>query len=285
MIKTTPPISTISPVDEFYIEYRKTIAAEEAHKQYLASLTPKERKELKKKRGRPRTKKYYFDIHVENAILAYVSETDQNRRDRVYRDFIYKAFDKLAENIIHTFKFYYMDGKHSDVKHEVVAFLIEKMPKFTKGKGKAFSYFSIVAKNYLIINNNKQYARMKQKAAVIKIDTDRNVTNEIHREDRITEIKDFFDEFIEYWEAQLFVKFSKSRDRQIADALLELFRIRDNIENFNKKALYIMIREMTGVKTLYITKVVNTIKRSYQHLYPLYAEYGSLFRIPPKHLK
>lgn len=278
-------IQATSPVQQFYIDYKEKVRKEEEHKAWLASLTPKERKELKKKRGRPRTKKYYFDQNVEDAIIAYTAEENQSLRDRVYKEFIYKAFDKLAENIIHTFKFYYMDGKHSDVKHEVVAFLIEKMPKFTKGKGKAFSYFSIVAKNYLIINNNKQYARMKQKAAVIKIDTDRNVTNEIFRENRVTEIKDFFDEFIEYWEVYLFKKFSKTRDRQIADALLELFRIRENIENFNKKALYIMIREMTGVKTLYITKVVNTIKRSYQHLYPLYTEYGSLTRIPHSKFK
>jgi len=276
---------TLSPVQQFYIDYANKVQKEEEHKAWLASLTPKERKELKKKRGRPRTKKYYFDQNVEDAIIAYTAEEHQHLRDKVYKDHIYKAFDKLAENIIHTFKFYYMDGNHSDVKHEVVAFLIEKMPKFTKGKGKAFSYFSIVAKNYLIINNNKQYARMKKKAAVITIDTDRNVANEIFREDRIVEIKDFFDEFIEYWEVYLFKKFSKTRDRQIADALLELFRIRENIENFNKKALYIMIREMTGVKTLYITKVVNTIKRSYQVMYPLYKKYGSISKIPSEHLR
>ena len=274
-----------TPVQQFYIDHIEKVRKEAEHKAWLASLTPTERRELKKKRGRPRTKKYYFDQTTEDAIIAYTAETHQHLRDKVYKDHIWKPFDKLAENIIHTFKFYYLDGTHSDVKHEVVAFLIEKMGKFTKGKGKAFSYFSIVAKNYLIINNNKQYARMKQKAPVIKIDEDRNVTNEIFRADRVTEIKDFFDEFVEYWEEHLFKKFSKSRDRQIADALLELFRSRDNIENFNKKALYIMIREMTGVKTLYITKVVNTIKRSYQVMYPLYKRYGSIFRIPPEHLR
>ena len=62
---------------------------------------------------------------------------------------------KLAENIIHTFKFYYFDGGPKEVQHEVIAFMLEKLPKFVEGKGKAFSYFSIVAKNYLIQNNNK----------------------------------------------------------------------------------------------------------------------------------
>ena len=261
-----------SPVLEFYqlVEQRKI--EEELAKQQAKKI---------KKRGRPRTKKYYFNQNTEDAIIAYNFETNQALRDKVYSEHIYKAFDKLAENIIHTFKFYYVDGSHSDVKHEVVAFLIEKMPKFQKGKGKAFSYFSIIAKNYLIITNNKQYQRLKQKADIFKIDSERNVTNEIVRNDHVTEMKDFVSDFVAYWEVYLFERFNKIRDRQIADAVLELFRIRDNIENFNKKALYIMIREMTGVKTLYITKVVNIIKQSYRDLYPLYKKYGSIHRIPP----
>ena len=60
----------------------------------------------------------------------------------------------MAENIIHTFKFYYFDVSSEDVKHEVVSFLVMNIHKFKEGKGKAFSYFSIVAKNYLILHNN-----------------------------------------------------------------------------------------------------------------------------------
>ena len=59
-------------------------------------------------------------------------------------------------------------------------------------------------------------------------------------------------------------------DKRIAYAVLEIFRTRDNIENYNEKALYIMIREMTGTKTQYITKVVNEIKKEYVRLYDLY---------------
>lgn len=261
-----------SPVLDFYQLVERRRVEEELAKQAAKKI---------KKRGRPRTKKYYFDQNAEDAIIAYNFETNQTLRDRVYSEYIYKAFDKLAENIIHTFKFYYIDGSHSDVKHEVVAFLIEKMPKFQKGKGKAFSYFSIVAKNYLIITNNKQYQRLKQKADIFKIDSERNVTNEIVRDEHVTEMKDFITEFVTYWEEYLFTRFNKLRDRQIADAVLELFRIRENIENFNKKALYIMVREMTGVKTLYITKVVNVIKQSYRDLYPIYKKYGSIHRNPP----
>ena len=70
--------------------------------------------------------------------------------------------------------------------------------------------------------------------------------------------------------------YSKKRDIRIVDAVLTIFRERENIENFNKKALYIIIREMTDVKTLYITRVVNTLKKSYVELHERYVKTGRL---------
>jgi len=42
--------------------------------------------------------------------------------------------------------------------------------------------------------------------------------------------------------------------------VVELLRRVDNIDNFNKKALYLMIREMTNHKTSHITKVINKMR-------------------------
>ena len=77
-------------------------------------------------------------------------------------------------------------------------------------------------------------------------------------------------DFIIHYDSIVPEKFRGDRDKRIAYAVLELFKTRDNIENYNKKALYIMIREMTGTKTQYITKVVNEIKKEYVRLYSLY---------------
>ena len=64
-----------------------------------------------------------------------------------------------------------------------------------------------------------------------------------------------------------------------ADSLLELFRIRENIDNFNKKALYILIRERTGLKTQNITKVVNKMKKDFTQMFLTYQKSGNLIRI------
>ena len=112
----------------------------------------------KAKKGSAR---YYFTQKTEDAIIRYNNEERPAMRNRIYNDHIKDAFDKLCENIIHTFKFYYFDVSSEEVKNEVVSFLVMNMHKYTEGKGKAFSYFSIVAKNYLILHNNNNYKKMK----------------------------------------------------------------------------------------------------------------------------
>ena len=268
----------MSPVEQFYYDLKERQRQEKERQEYYDTLSPEEKRayqKAKRKRGRPK-KKYYFTDDTQAAICAYNMESSDRLRNKVFNEHIYKAFLKLAENIIHTFKLYHFQCTATQLKHEVVSFLLEKMHKFTPEKGKAFSYFSIVAKHYLIINNNKNYKKLINKAPILKIDTQRDLTNEIVRQDHCDTQFDFMNQFIASWEVQMWNVYNKKRDQKIVDAILTLFRERHNIENFNKKALYIIIREMTDVKTLYITRVINTLKKSYTELYPEYEKTGRI---------
>jgi hypothetical protein len=228
-----------------------------------------------KTRGRKPKNKQYFTKDTENAILLYNQLEDEYERNKLYDAEIKYPFDKLVENIIHTFKFYHFDVPYEDVKHEVVAFLNEKIHKYTDPtKGKAFSYFSIIAKNYLIIHNNANYNKFKNTEQPEIIDTRRNVINEVMREEDVQEKSEFMDLFVKYMDDNLNALYKRHADIQVADSVLELFRTRENIENFNKKALYIMIRDRTGVKTQYITRVVNTMKTAYAEMYYNYKHTG-----------
>ena len=245
-------MNNLSPVDLFYLELEK----------------PKEVQLTK--RGRPRKNKMYFTQVTQDAIIAYNNEPSLRKRNLIWNEHINHAIFKLAENIINRFKFMYMDGGVTEVKSEVVSFLLTKLPKYTEDKGKAFSYFSIVAKNYLIQNNNKNYKRLINKASVNHIDWQRNIGNEMHLNKTHDGILDFMNQFIDWYEVKIEDKFRLDRDKAIAYAVMELFRTRENIETYNKKALYILIREMTGAKTQYITKVVKQIKKEYETLYLKY---------------
>ena len=219
-------------------------------------------------------KNYYFTQETEDAFIRYNSEEDPADRNQIYSKEIDYPFDKLAENIIHTFKFYYFDVSPDEVKHEVVSFLVMNMHKFKEGKGKAFSYFSIVAKNYLILNNNKNYKMGKIHSEMKVLDWKRNIMGENTSKDSAEKSVLFVNELHRFWDANLTNIFRRDKDIRVADAVLLIFRIKENIENFNKKALYILIREMTGSNTQHITRIINVMKKYNKRLQHEFDKYG-----------
>ena len=229
------------------------------------------------RKRKPKKSNIYFTQETEDAIIAYLASNDQMFRNRIFDEKIDYAFHKLAENIIHTFKFYYTDvDTINELKHEVVSFLLEKLHLYNPTKGKAFSYFGTIAKRYLIIYNEKNYKKVKEKGTLEEADEDKHIVDDLVREsnDDKNLLNDFIDYFVLYVDTHLEKLFPRSQDQKTADVILELFRKRENLEIFNKKAIYIYIREMIDVDTFQITKVIKILKRVYYDTYNEYYENG-----------
>jgi hypothetical protein len=225
---------------------------------------------------RKKKSKQYFTLDTEEAIIAYNKSTSQREKNDLYKNRIQYPFEKLAENILNTFKFSYFDVSKEDVQMEVISNLIEKIHMFQEGKGKAFSYFSIVAKNYLILKNNGNYKRFKKTALLSEMPESWNPSDDFYEAQFGAELNEFKELMLKYWDINLTRVFTKKRDIQIADAVLELFRRSQHIENFNKKHLYLLIREMTDCKTHYITKVVNEMKKHQTQMLNDYFDKGMI---------
>jgi hypothetical protein len=220
----------------------------------------------KKRRGRNKKEKIYFSKKTEEAIIEYNSETDNVKRNEIYETRIKYSFDKLVENIFNTFKFTYFDNSPLEIQKETVAHLVSNIHKFEAGKGKAFSYFSIVAKNYLIFHNNNNYKRFNQHVDISETPGEDSVclqTEDAHH--KTIQTQEFMKLLINYWERNITKIFTKQKDLNIAYAVIELFRNSERIENFNKKTLYLYIRELSNCKTQQITKIINKMK-SYQNI-------------------
>ena len=225
---------------------------------------------------RKKKSKMYFTEDTERAIIEYNKSDSPAVRNAIYKNEIQYPFEKLAENILNTFKFTYFDVPKEDIQCEVVSTLIQKIHMFKEGKGKAFSYFSIVAKNDLILKNNANYKRWKKTSLISEMPETWNPENDFYDTELGDEYMEFRELMLEYWEKNLTRVFTKKRDIQIADAVLELFRRSQYIENFNKKHLYLLIREMTDCKTHYITKVVNEMKQHQIKMLNDYLENGKI---------
>jgi len=238
-------------------------------------------KDGKVRKRRPKKSIDYFTLDTQQAIIEYRLETSTYKRNKIFNERIYYAFYKLAENIIHTFKFYYTEVDNiNELKHEVIAFLLEKLHLYDDTKGKAYSYFGTIAKRYLIVYNNNNYKRLKGKATVEEVDEDKTILNDLvlTNENNLEELE-FIDIFIFYVDENLLEIFIKEQEARVGDAILELFKRREHIDIFNKKALFIYIKEITDAPTPIITKVIKVLKGIYKEMLNKYLEEGSKINI------
>ncbi len=212
--------------------------------------------------ARKKSKANYFTKETEEYIVKYNTSTDVDYRNKIFTEHIYIPFYKLAENIIHTFKFYYTDVEAiEDLKHEIVSVLLEeKISKFDPTNGaKAYSYFGTIVKRWLINYTNKNYKKLKQVGSFDDMEESYNPSD-----GRKEGYEILLSNFIDIWVAEMYqdidINFTKDTEKKIADAVLTIFKTRNDIDIFKKKALYIYIREMTDCETPHLTKVISTLK-------------------------
>jgi len=227
------------------------------------------------KKRRPKSKNY-FTQETEDAIVLYNNTPDSKLRSKIYESKIHYAFFKLTENIIHTFKFYYTEVDHIEhLQHEIITFLLSKIHLFDPSRGaKAYSYFGTIVKRWLIIYNTKNYKTQIGKTSIDDLHKNGNYYEDFESETKADELSFFIDEFTNHVSNNFQHYFPKTLDTKVADSILELFRNREKIDIFNKKALYIYIREMVDVKTPKITKIANKLYNIFKGNYIFYLENG-----------
>jgi len=226
---------------------------------------------------RRKKSKNYFTQETENYIVLYNNTKNSKKRSRIYETHIHYPFFKLTQNIIHTFKFYHTEVENLEhLQHEIITFLLSKMHLFDPTRGaKAYSYFGTIVKRWLILYNTKNYKKKINKVGVEVLTSENSTHTYSQGDEKVkSDLDKYVDLFVDHTSENIFELFPKKNDAQIADAILELFRKRETLEVFNKKALYIYIREMVDVKTPKITKIADKLHDIFKSQYIFYLENG-----------
>ena len=148
---------------------------------------------------------------------------------------------------------------------------MDKLSKMTPPK--AYSYFGTIVKRWCIIYNNKIYNSKTNQTPLDELNQDHNPSFTPDLSPSDDKLFIFMESYIEYLDSNIEKLFNKQQDREIADSILELFRKRDQIDIFNKKALYIYIHEMVPeAKTPRITKIANSLYDVFKRNYVFYLE-------------
>jgi DNA-directed RNA polymerase specialized sigma subunit len=211
-----------------------------------------------------KSQRNYFTQEHETAILKYVASSSKEERTELYKIFIGPAFDEMVNKIVYSFKFtnlpnieYLMD--------ECKIWLITILDKYdTQKNSKAFSYFSVIVKNWFIQKTKKKAKAVQYEVPLDEItnetEMERNPEDDIHPEETLMS-----GEFVIYLRAEM-VDWEeiaeRTNDERVVKAIQILLDSAQEIEIFNKKAIYLYLREITGLNT---KQVVASLKRLKPH--------------------
>jgi len=218
---------------------------------------------MKKKRKKRKNNNYFTQVH-EQAILEYISCVNQSARNILYRDTIQPAFVEMINKIVFTYKFTNLPNVDS-LKEECEIHLITILSNFDKSRGsKAFSYFSVITKNWFIAKVKKTAIQLKRESKFDDISkhVEMNHLSIYNKYDEEREWEEFMQHLwreIERWDKQNL----KENERKVLEAIKILLSDPDAIEIFNKKAIYLYIREITNLNTKQVLNNLNKFRTEY----------------------
>ena len=220
---------------------------------------------MKKKRRKRGTGNQYFTKETENSIVAYAATDDINIRTKLYIEEIKPALDELVDKIVYTYKFTSLNN--IDVlKDDCKVWLTTILGKYDQSKGtKAFSYFSVVTKNWFTHRAKQQTKKNKREIEydsmireVEALSSEKSETFMQQQEE--AEFWAFLMQEIESWKDLKL----RENERKVLDAIQTLFNNIDDIDIFNKKAIYLYMREITGLNTKQIVSNLNRLREKYR---------------------
>jgi len=207
----------------------------------------------------------YFDLDTEEAILAFQEEPDIKKKKEIFVENVQPAFTKLIENVIFVYKFHSL-GNVDILKNDCLSYLFEKLYRYKQDKGKAFSYFNVVAKNWFIqqVKSHKKKAKSDvqlDKALISRLEKNHDNILVGSHEDALLN-----DEFLELLKDEVKRwrdKFDKYQEKKVLEAVILLLQNPDSISIYNKKGIYLYIREITGLTTKQVATNLAKLKRKY----------------------
>jgi len=228
------------------------------------------RRKIKRKPGKS---KLYFTADTQASIEKFQVEESEAEKDRIYTNEIMPAFVKLVENLILIYGF--AKGRHDfgSLKNDCITFLYETLHKFDASKGtKAFSYFNVVGKNWLILNTRKRKKVQDNSYPIHDLESfsaaDRHmISNHMlaAAPDDIMISAEQRDEIQEILKI-LRTKVVNTNDVACVEAVTVVFNKIDELDLLNKRAVYVYIREISGLNSKQLSTSMSTVRRLYKQI-------------------
>jgi DNA-directed RNA polymerase specialized sigma subunit len=232
-------------------------------KKTISGQIPTKKRRSRRKSG-SNSRQYFTQVH-EDAILKYVATNDARERTELYRLYIGPAFNEMVDKIVFTYKFTTLPNIDS-LRDECKIWLITVLDKYDVNKGsKAFSYFSVITKNWFIHKVKRKSKQKRQEMNISGLPKELELrhisTSNPYYKDRMSrEFWHFLEQEINSWEHDKM----KENEKKVLEAVKILMESCDDIEIFNKKAIYLYLREITGLNTKQVVNNLNKMRIRYR---------------------
>lgn len=221
---------------------------------------------MTQRRRKTENKKMYFTQTHEDAILKYCDPaTTYLEKCNLYEELIQPAFNEMVDKIVFTYRFTTLPNIE-ELRDDCKVWLTTILAKYDPNRGsKAFSYFSVITKNWFIAQVKKNSKRAKREVDYESADAElqkSRMTSEItYIQDEIE--KEFWENLnkeIESWDS----KSMNENEKKVLDAIKILINSVNEIDILNKKAVYLYLRELTGFSTKQIVSQLNKLRKRYK---------------------
>lgn len=217
----------------------------------------------------------YFGKQLQNIIIQYINSNDQAYRDKLYTQHINAAFKKIASSLVNKYHIQSRLQNSEIITLECISFMIQKMPLFDSSRGRAFSFFTVVAKNFILnalnkgIKHNERFTSLnyenKDKQQVALLDQCSHNSWTLYQQTRKNNdvINKTVENLISFIQQQ-FVKTRKTQGQtKICWALIQIMQDSQHLVQFNKKVVFLYIRELTNESSEIISRVLKQLTKHY----------------------
>lgn len=235
-------------------------------------MIPNGKKLIKRKpKGGASPQEFYFNANTQQAIVDYKAETNSVKRNDIYVKDILPAFSKLVENLINVYGFQIQYESKADLQNECIEFLYGVITKFDASKGtKAFSYFNVVAKHWLIIKSKQSvrnvhvFTSIDDTKALSQHDLETIENHSISPSPEETLISNTNKQKIETILELIASKAVTENEIECLKGINLLFSNINELDFLNKRAVMLYLREITSLSPKQLSVVLSLMKKHYK---------------------
>lgn len=223
---------------------------------------------------RKKTTNNYFHQGIEDSIQLFIVSTDERERNRLF-SIIYPALCKVAQVWYNKIKPTYVDMDGEELQADCVTFLLEKLPMIKVGKGKAFSYLTVTARNFYILANQSAYRKRLRGYSLDGMPESFDIEDiETGRVEEMEWNGTLFDSFLEYVDENFDTMFPAKKQKHFAIPFFNKIKSFKFSEEINRRNILNELAEETGIERGIVTKHVNRISSFYHSFKDYFETYG-----------